>query len=108
MIKLTEAAQQAIKETMKKENLEGWFLRVGVKGGGCAGLEYDLELKKSSGENDMVFENGDVKVFCSPKEYLHLCGVEIDYVSSMLSSGFKFSNPNASKSCGCGTSFSTG
>lgn len=106
MITLTESAAAAINELLKKENKESWGLRVGVTGGGCAGLNYDLELQETPKEGDMSCDSHGIKLLCDPKSYLYLNGTEIDYVSSILGGGFKFSNPNAKSSCGCGTSFS--
>jgi iron-sulfur cluster assembly accessory protein len=106
MIKLTESAAGAVKEILKRENKEDWGLRVGVSGGGCSGLNYDLEVKEGPQEGDQVGESAGIKVFIDPKAYMYLVGTEIDYVTSMLGGGFKFNNPNAKKTCGCGTSFS--
>ncbi|MBN1475146.1 iron-sulfur cluster insertion protein ErpA [Candidatus Sumerlaeota bacterium] len=106
MIKLTQTAAAAVKRLLEKEEKQGWGLRVGVTGGGCAGLNYSLALEESAKEGDCVTESEGVTLFVDPKSLLYLTGVEVDHVESMMGSGFKFSNPNASKSCGCGTSFS--
>lgn len=105
-IKLTRQAEQAVETLLKQHKPDGGVLKVGVKAGGCAGLEYNLGLEDEKSDGDMVFEqDGGTIVVCDPKCYLHLNGIEVDYVESIMGSGFKFSNPNASKSCGCGTSF---
>jgi iron-sulfur cluster assembly accessory protein len=106
MIKLTQTAAAAVKRLLEREEKQGWGLRVGVSGGGCAGLNYSLALEESAKEEDFVTESEGVTLFVDPKSLLYLSGVEVDHVESMMGSGFKFSNPNATKSCGCGTSFS--
>ena len=106
MITLTETAAEAVKKILEKEEKSDWGLRVGVSGGGCSGLNYALEVEEKANESDVQGESHGVKWFVDPKAYLYLNGIEIDYVTSMLGGGFKFSNPNAKKSCGCGTSFS--
>lgn len=103
---LTPAAQDKIKSMMTKEGKEGYGLRVGVTTGGCAGLSYDLRLQKNQYDNDIVFKQGDITVFINPESLTFLKGIQIDYVDTLKESGFKYSNPNAKSSCGCGTSFS--
>ncbi|NUP88455.1 MAG: iron-sulfur cluster assembly accessory protein [Candidatus Sumerlaeia bacterium] len=102
---LTETAAAAVKRLLEKEQKPAWGLRMGVTGGGCAGMNYSMAIEETPKEGDVVSECHGVRVFVDPKSYLYLNGVEVDYVESMMGSGFKFSNPNASKSCGCGTSF---
>ncbi len=108
MISITEdAARQAM--TMMKENdidpSNGSGLRVGIKSGGCSGLNYVLDIVQEPEDNDRIFDQHGVKLYCDPKSYLYLNGTQIDYENSMMESGFRFSNPNAKRSCGCGTSF---
>ena len=105
-IKLTEAAQQAVHKILESEKKEGWNLRIGVSGGGCAGMNYTMAIEEEKGEEDVVNEVDGITILVDPKSYFYLNNMEIDYVSSMMGSGFKFNNPNASKTCGCGTSFS--
>ena len=106
LVVLTGAAVAKIKAMMEKEGKEGCALRVGVVTGGCAGLSYDLRFQKNSYDNDTVLEQGDLKIFINPESLSFIKGLEIDYVDTLKESGFKYRNPNASSSCGCGTSFS--
>ena len=80
-------------------------VRVGVKAGGCSGLNYVLDIVENASDNDRVFAANGVNIFCDPKSYLYINGLTIDYESTMTGGGFKFENPNARRSCGCGTSF---
>lgn len=107
MIQLTETAAMAVKRLLEREQKPGWGLRVGVTGGGCAGLNYSLAIEEKAKDGDHISECHGISVFCDPKSYLYLNGTTVDYVESIMGSGFKFENPNATKSCGCGTSFST-
>ena len=79
--------------------------RIGVKAGGCSGLNYVLDIVEGPESNDRTFAMHGLNIFCDPKSYLYLNGLEIDYESNMTGGGFKFANPNARRSCGCGTSF---
>ena len=106
MIKLSETAAAEIKRLLVQENKEEWGLRVGVVGGGCSGLSYTLAFDETPKNNDSVFDIEGVKVYCDPKSYLFLNGMTLDFSDELLTGGFKFVNPNAKKSCSCGTSFS--
>lgn len=104
-LEITESAARRIQAIIRDQNLDATHgVRLGVKSGGCSGMEYVLEIDAPT-ENDRVFDIHDVKVFCDPKSYLFLNGVEVDFINDVLNGGFRFSNPNASRSCGCGTSF---
>jgi iron-sulfur cluster assembly protein len=109
-IDLTEKAAEEIRKAMQQNNLDpnDTYLYVGAKGGGCSGLSYVLDLRKSDqvGEKDEKFECHGIKVFSDPKSYLFINGTTIDYHSSLVGGGFTFNNPQASSSCGCGSSFS--
>jgi len=105
MVVVTESAASEVKRIMQQQNKEGWGLRVGVVGGGCSGLTYELDFEEQPKEKDFVFEHHGVRVFVDPKSYLYLNGLTVDYHLDMLNGGFKFVNPNASAGCGCGTSF---
>jgi iron-sulfur cluster assembly protein len=108
-IELTERAVEQVKRMKAQHALgEGWGLRVAIKAGGCAGYEYLLELEEGPKERDRVFDYDGIKVFCDPKSYLFIGDVKLDFHDSMLGGGFKFENPQAASSCGCGTSFSVG
>ena len=107
MIGLTERAIKEIRRIVADQNLpENTALRVGVKGGGCSGFSYTLGFDDQVGEIDQVTEVEGVKVVCDPKSFLYLNGTEIDFEDNLMGRGFKFGNPNAAKSCGCGESFS--
>lgn len=108
MISITPNAAHKAQDMMKDNDLspEGSCgLRIAVKAGGCSGLNYVLEIVEAPGDNDRVFEWHGVKLYCDPKSYLYLNGTEIDFESTTMGAGFKFNNPNARRSCGCGTSF---
>ncbi|NBV50576.1 iron-sulfur cluster assembly accessory protein [bacterium] len=106
MIQLTENAVKQIKRFRDDENLPEGGLRIAVVGGGCSGLSYKLEFQKDPAPTDKVFEQQGVKIFVDPKSFLYIKGLTLDYSGGLNGTGFTFSNPNASKSCGCGTSFS--
>lgn len=108
-IELTEFAAQTIMSAMESENLDATksYLRVGVAGGGCSGLQYLLDFTDSpSSKYDQVFEQYGVRVVVDYFSATHLVGTTIDYMDSIHSTGFKFDNPGAVKKCGCGSSFS--
>jgi iron-sulfur cluster assembly protein len=102
---LSPVAVKRVKELMDSQNLHHAFLRMGVKGGGCSGLSYNLEFDTELGKFDKQFEIDGVKVVVDAKSYLYLNGSTLDYVTQGLTGGFTFVNPNAKSSCGCGTSF---
>ena len=77
-----------------------------VQGGGCSGLSYNIRFDTQPRERDRVFQFGDVRVFVDPKSFIYLHGMTLDYQETLMQQGFVFVNPNSSKSCGCGTSFS--
>ena len=105
MITLTPSAAEKILETISKKGQEGAGLRVRVVGGGCSGLQYNLDLETSERKGDKVFESNGVKVFVDLKSLLYLKGTEIDFVDALQGGGFKFKNPNAHGACSCGESF---
>lgn len=98
-----EHAIQLIKEDNKPENT---FIRVGVDGGGCSGLMYNLEFDHVMKEGDKEFEDNGIKIVVDKKSFLYLVGTELDYTGGLNGKGFTFKNPNASRTCGCGESFS--
>lgn len=105
-IHLTSKAVRMIVLTREEEKLDPESgLRVAVRGGGCSGLEYALDFEVEARENDHVIEYDDLRVFVDPVSARYLSGTEIDYVMGATGAGFKFNNPNASGSCGCGSSF---
>lgn len=106
MITLTENAAKEVQRLIEAQNLSNANLRMGVKGGGCSGLSYTLNFETEKKEEDQVFEVHGVRVVVDPKSLIFLEGTTLDFVSGLEGTGFKFVNPNASKSCGCGSSFS--
>ncbi len=105
---LTEAAAREIHKIVKEQELdpEKVRLRVGVKGGGCSGFSYILDLTETQKDTDEVFEQHGVKIICDPKSLLYLNGVTVNFRDEIMGRGFVFDNPNASGTCGCGSSFS--
>lgn len=106
LVVLTAAALEKVRSMMVKENKPNHGLRVGVVTGGCAGLSYEMRLQKDAYENDTILEQEGIKIFVNNESVDFLKGIEIDYVDTLRESGFKYKNPNAKSSCGCGTSFS--
>ncbi|HEX8703830.1 MAG TPA: iron-sulfur cluster assembly accessory protein [Myxococcaceae bacterium] len=106
-MRLTPGAIAQVKEVIKAQGFEGYFFSIRVVPAGCSGLGYDLNLVKEAKPNDHVWEQDGVRITTDALSSKYLLGTEVDYVSSVTGSGFKFSNPNAKSSCGCGTSFST-
>jgi iron-sulfur cluster assembly accessory protein len=106
VIHLTSAAVEKIKNMRQKEGKEDFCLRIGVVTGGCAGLSYDLRLQKKPYDNDIIFDQDGLTIVINPESVSFLQGTEIHYVDTLKESGFQYKNPNASSSCGCGTSFS--
>jgi iron-sulfur cluster assembly protein len=106
-IELTETAAREIKTIIDREelDLDKTRLRVGVKGGGCSGFNYVLDLTEQSRDTDESFEAHGVRVVCDPKSYLYLNGTTIDFRDEVMGRGFVFNNPNATNTCGCGSSF---
>jgi iron-sulfur cluster assembly protein len=106
MIEVTAKAVAEIRKIMASENREpGTGLRVGVKGGGCSGLSYVLDFVKESRPDDNVLEFEDVRIFLDPKSALYLKGTQLDFSDGLNGTGFTFVNPNAQRTCGCGSSF---
>lgn len=105
LVILSELAARKVQEFMAAENLPDGGLRVSVLPGGCSGFEYGLNIEETSNEDDIVFHSRGVKVIVDPFSAQYLNGVAIDYHTSFQGSGFTFENPNATGSCGCGTSF---
>ena len=107
MIKVAESAKQQVAHLLQSENHpDGAFVRVGVEGGGCSGLMYQLTFDHEMKEGDQVFEDNGVKVVVDRKSFLYLVGTELEYTGGLNGKGFVFKNPNASRTCGCGESFS--
>ena len=121
-IEITKNALKRIRVAMAKEGItpDAGGLRVGIQGGGCSGLSYSIRFDTKARERDRTFVFGDgvetpndpsgarpVQVFVDPKSYLYLAGMVLDFEETLMRQGFNFINPNSTKSCGCGSSFST-
>tara|TARA_Y100000816_G_scaffold258157_1_gene212811 strand:+ start:370 stop:705 length:336 start_codon:yes stop_codon:yes gene_type:complete len=105
LIRLSDNAAKRIKEIISSSNKQTLGVRVGVKSGGCAGMEYVLEYAKDINPNDELIEDKGVKVFVDPSAVIYLIGTEMDYKKDEFSSSFVFNNPNETERCGCGESF---
>lgn len=108
-IQITERAVQKIRSAIEKEGIsptEGG-LRLGVMGGGCSGLSYSIKFDTHPRERDRVYEFDGVRVFIDPKSFIYLHGMTLDYEETLMRQGFNFINPNSTRSCGCGSSFSS-
>ena len=106
-LKLTAKALEQVKAVIQAQGFEGYFLSVRVVPAGCSGLGYDLNLVKESKAGDLTWEQDGVKIATDALSTKYLSGTEVDYVVADTGAGFKFNNPNARSSCGCGSSFST-
>jgi iron-sulfur cluster assembly protein len=107
MITVTENAKKKAINLMEEDGKtpSEAFIRVGVKGGGCSGLSYELTFDTTLKDEDKVFENNGIRVVVDKKSFLYLIGTELDYSGGLNGKGFVFINPNASRTCGCGESF---
>jgi iron-sulfur cluster assembly protein len=107
-LQLTERAIKRIRVAMAKEGVspEEGGLRLGVMGGGCSGLSYSIKFDTRPRERDRIYEFDGVRVFVDPKSFLYLHGMTLDYEETLMRQGFNFINPNSTRSCGCGSSFS--
>lgn len=104
-IELTPKAIEMVREAMEAEKLEGQALRVYVQGGGCSGFQYGLDFEEKARPGDFEMSFDGLRVLCDPISAMHLEGTTIDYVMGMSGAGFKFNNPYAKSTCGCGSSF---
>lgn len=108
-IQVTDRAVQRIRIAIAKEGIspEQGGLRLGVMGGGCSGLSYSIKFDTHPRERDRVYEFDGVRIFVDPKSFIYLHGMTLDYEETLMRQGFNFINPNSSRSCGCGSSFSS-
>jgi iron-sulfur cluster assembly protein len=107
-IYITDKAKEKVMQLMQETGIEenaGWFLRVGVAGGGCSGLSYKLDFDNERKPTDQVFENNGIKIVTDLKSFLYLVNTTLDFSDGLNGKGFHFINPNASRTCGCGESF---
>ena len=105
-LKLTDSAVEQVKKLLARDQRAGYGLRVGVTDGGCSGFSYKLDFDNQQKPEDMMFEFGGIPVYIDRASAPYLSGTVIDFVTGLHGGGFKFSNPNATGTCGCGTSFS--
>ncbi|AFD05897.1 HesB/IscA family protein [Solitalea canadensis] len=107
MITITDKAKSKIDSLMSEAHLDAsYFLRVGVQGGGCSGLSYNLDFDNEVKTGDQMFEDKGLRIALDMKSFLYLAGTELDFSDGLNGKGFNFVNPNASRTCGCGESFS--
>ncbi len=104
-IALTAKAVEMVKDAITRENLQGYGIRIGVVGGGCSGFQYSMDFEKEQRDGDISFEQDGLRLYVDPMSSMYLQGVTIDYVQGLQGAGFKFNNPNAKSTCGCGSSF---
>jgi iron-sulfur cluster assembly protein len=106
MVTVSETAAKKLKSLIEESGFKTPFVRVAVKGGGCSGLSYDLSFDTEQQPNDTLAEDNDVKILVDNKSLLYLVGTELQFSGGLNGKGFQFVNPNASRTCGCGESFS--
>lgn len=106
MLKVSESAKKEAIRLMDESGKPNSFIRVGVKGGGCSGLMYELDFDSELRDGDKEFEDNGIRVVVDKKSFLYLVGTELDYSGGLNGKGFVFKNPNAERTCGCGESFS--
>ncbi len=107
LVTITDAAVEKAKALLEARDLPEGALRVFVAGGGCSGYQYGMALARSTEEDDLVLDESGVRIVIDPESAQYLDGAEIDYVDEVMKSGFSIYNPNAMKSCACGSSFQT-
>ncbi|MBL51139.1 MAG: iron-sulfur cluster assembly accessory protein [Candidatus Marinimicrobia bacterium] len=105
-ITASKAAVKRLTAVMEADGKDDHFLRMSVEGGGCSGMTYKMDFENKIGEFDKEFESNGLRIVCDLQSWLYLKDVEIDYSDDLLNGGFKIKNPNAERTCGCGTSFS--
>jgi iron-sulfur cluster assembly accessory protein len=107
MINVSHSAASKISELLAEEQKQNSGLRVFVQGGGCSGFQYGLMIEESEGSGDQVFESNGIRLFVDPISIRYLKGAEVDFVDTVTGGGFTIKNPNATSTCGCGSSFTT-
>ena len=107
MVFVADSAKERINEILSSEGMgKEYFLRVSVTSGGCSGLSYNIDFDNESKPDDQVFEDNDIRVVTDLRSFLYLCNSTLEFTSGLNGKGFHFNNPNASRTCGCGESFS--
>ena len=104
-ISLTAKAVEMVKDAIQREGLDGFGIRIGVIGGGCSGFQYSMDFEKEPRVVDTTLQQDGIKLYVDPMSAMYLQGVTVDYVVGLQGAGFKFNNPNAKSTCGCGSSF---
>jgi len=107
LVVLTDKAVEMVKDAMQREGLAGYGIRIGVQGGGCSGFQYSMDFEEKAKDGDITLEQAGIKLYVDSMSSMYLQGVTVDYVQGLQGAGFKFNNPNAKNTCGCGSSFST-
>lgn len=105
-ITFTDSAAQKVRSLIEEEHNENLMLRVYVSGGGCSGFQYGFDFDENSNEGDVTIENGGVKLLVDPMSFQYLAGAEVDFIDDLQGARFVINNPNATTTCGCGSSFS--
>ncbi len=106
-VSFTDKAVEMVIAAIEQEGLAGHGIRVGVAGGGCSGFQYTMDFEKDAKDGDLVLEQtSSLKLYVDPMSAMYLQGVTVDYIQGLQGAGFKFINPNAKNTCGCGSSFS--
>lgn len=107
-VQVTERALRRIRVAMAKEDVspDQGGLRLGIQGGGCSGLSYNIRFDSQPRERDRIYQFDEIRIFVDPKSFLYLHGMVLDYEETLMRQGFNFVNPHSTKSCGCGSSFS--
>ncbi len=106
LVTLTPKAIEMVKAAIEQEGLKDHGIRVGVVGGGCSGFQNSMDFENAARDGDVVVEQDGLRLFVDPMSSMYLVGVTVDYVQGLQGAGFKFHNPNARNTCGCGSSFS--
>lgn len=107
MVTVTDKAKSKVEQLIKDNGLDStYFLRVSVQGGGCSGLSYKMDFDNEEKSGDQFFEDQGVRLALDMKSFLYLAGTELDFTDGLNGKGFNFNNPNATRTCGCGESFS--
>ena len=105
-VTFTAKAVEMVRAALEQEGLTGHGIRIGVAGGGCSGFQYTMDFENAERDGDTVLDQHGLKLYVDPMSAMYLQGVTVDYVQGLQGAGFKFHNPNAKNTCGCGSSFS--
>jgi iron-sulfur cluster assembly protein len=105
MINLSQGAVEELRRLMAEQDLPEAVIRIGVESGGCSGMQYCMDFDQAVREDDQVFEQEGLRVVVAREELVYLDGLQVDFTRKLMGGGFRFENPNATRNCGCGTSF---